>query len=54
MTSASLLKEPLLVEAGGAGLERGRWHAVIGIVHRMDALLALSVVQSSILKTQSA
>lgn len=54
MTSASLHKEPLLVEAGGAGLERGSRHAVIGMVHRVDALLAESVVQSSVLKTRSA
>lgn len=52
MTSFSLLKEPLLVEAGGAGLERGRRHAVIGTVQRLDALMALRVVQRSILKMQ--
>lgn len=50
MTSLSLHKEPLLVEAGGAGLERGRRHAVIGMVQGLDTLLAQRVVQRSILK----
>lgn len=49
MTSASLHKEPLLVEAGGAGLERGHQYTIIG---RLDALLAQNMVQASILKTR--
>lgn len=53
MTSASLHKEPLLVEAGGAGLERGRRNTVIGVVHRLHALLAQRMVEGSILKTIS-
>lgn len=52
MTSASLHKEPLLVEAAGAGLERGCRHAVIGVLNRLDALLAQNVVKAAILKTQ--
>lgn len=52
MTSASLHKEPLLVEAGGARLERGRRYAVIGVLSRLDALLAQNMVQASILETQ--
>lgn len=50
--SESLLKEPLLVEAGGAGLERGSWYAVIGVLSCLDALLAQNMVQASILKTR--
>lgn len=52
VTSASLHKEPLLVEAGGAGLEQGRQYAVIGVLARLDALLAQNVVQASVLKTR--
>lgn len=52
MTSAFLLKEPLLVEAGGAGLERGCRYAVVGVINRLNALLAQNVVQAAVLKTQ--
>ena len=46
----SLLKEPLLVGAVGAGLERGRRRPVVRLVHRLNALLAHHVVQGAVLK----
>lgn len=48
--SHPLLKEPLLVGAGRAGLQRGGWCPVVCLVHGFDALLALDVEQTPILE----
>lgn len=48
--SYSLLKEPLLMEAVGAGPESGGWRPVVGAVHCLNAFLTHHMVQAAVLK----